>query len=144
MRTLFVMLVSLTCSVSLAEKPKRPKAVEISQKQIEKERAKAEARERWLNEVRDRYWNRQWFEDALDEYAKTGVKPKVKLPPGIRVEFAEHPDERVLGRHLATVSGFYGFGSERRQGRRGLVGGSVWIDEKVVSWKEVEAGKPGR
>lgn len=141
MNRAFAFLVGFTCSVCLAQNP-RPAAVEMDRSKEERAEAKAAARERWINEVRDRYWNRQWFEEALDKYAKTGVKPKVKLPPGICAEFAEHRDESALGRYLASRSGFYNFSSARRQGKRGVVGGSVWIDESVVSWGEVKAGKP--
>ncbi len=141
MRTVIAMLLAVTCAASFGFDGEIPGVVYVHPQEPKGPFKDPVKREKWLMEVRDRYWNDEWLLDAVDRYAKTGVKPKIKLPIGMRVEFGEHQDRQVLARHLIGAAGLHGQGSIRKT-RRGYVGGTFWLDDNVVPWSEIDI--PGK
>ena len=137
MRTLIAVLLAAACATSMAQQTERPRAVPMKAKDVNKAWKEMEERREWILKVQDMYWNDEWFLDAVDRYAKTGVQPKLKLPKGVMVRFAEHPNRDVLVRHCIGVPGFHRQVYVTKRGN-GFVGGSMWLDDDVVPWNEVE------
>lgn len=93
------------------------------------------------DEVCDYFWNREWFFEAVERYAKTGVKQKVKVPHGLVIVFYEGDNEDDVKRRCFDTGASL-IASHVVKGKRGrFYAAKMWADENVVSLHAIQAGR---
>lgn len=133
-------IIAIACAVSTASEAERPRATSMPERKQTVSAKRPRARVWTVRDTASEYWNNQWFHDAVENFAKSGKKPKLKLAPGIKVDFFFDTDEQRLRLHCVGVGGL-GEIIEVRQRGRGFVAGVMWIDENVVPWWAVVKAK---
>lgn len=136
MRLAIALTVSAFCLFDVAaDEIRRPHARQMPQAKEDEQLRKIRLRAEWRAEVEDWWVNNQWFIDAMDRYAKTGVEPKIKTPRGCHVAFARGADEKQVRKSLIGIGGNH-VGKLIESRRRGkiYVAGAMWMDGDIVTW----------
>lgn len=88
------------------------------------------------DELCDLFWNRDWFIEEVERYARTGVKPKTKVPFGLHVDYFAHSNKGVVESHMANV-GDAMIAVHVAKGKGGFYKGTMWIDTNVIPYDVV-------
>lgn len=140
MQKILATVLAAVCSLAWAADPERPRATSLPERKQSVSVKKPRARVWTVRDIASDYWNNQWFHDAVENFAKSGTKPKVKRAPGVRTEFFFGTDEKRLRLHCVGVGGL-GEIIEIRPRGRGFVAGVMWIDDNVVPWWAIVEAK---